>query len=175
MINNKLNVTVVKTTDSVDFVVRKMANESTTTRFPGFAVVIKNGPIQGVVTDGDIRRAYANNIDFTESISKIMSSNPITISNDIPEENIVKKVLHLVEQDSKLISEWVPTVVITDKKNHFVDVIDFFNSIGFEPTHKEFCVDQLPSIQLNFNNLPSSQINFFRFSIDEYLQSIVDS
>ena len=62
-------------------------------------VVIKNGLVHGVATDGDIRRAYANNIDFTESISKIMSSNPITISNDIPEENIVKKVLQLVEQD----------------------------------------------------------------------------
>ena len=132
MINNKLDVTTVKPTDSIDFVVRKMADESRNTRFPGFAVVIKNKLVQGVVTDGDIRRAYANNINFTKSISKIMSSNPITISNDIPEENIVKKVLHLVEQDPKLISESVPTVVITDKKNHFVDVIDFLELLQGE-------------------------------------------
>jgi len=125
MINNKSNVTIVKTTDSIDFVVRKLAEESIISSFPGFAVVIKNGIVQGVVTDGDIRRAYANDVDFTESISKIMSSNPITIFNDIPEESIVNKVLHLVEQHSRL-SIAVKNVLIINKENRLIDVIDFY-------------------------------------------------
>ena len=33
----------------------------------------KSGEVYGVATDGDIRRSYASNINFNESISKIMS------------------------------------------------------------------------------------------------------
>ena len=36
----------------------------------------------GIITDGDLRRALENKIDLKENVVKIMSENPITISQD---------------------------------------------------------------------------------------------
>jgi len=56
-------------------------------------VVDENRRLQGVVTDGDIRRALEQDIDFSDPISGIMSTSPITIQSP-PDK---KKVLELMK------------------------------------------------------------------------------
>ena len=44
-------------------------------------IVDEDDVLQGVVTDGDIRRALLEDIDFSTPVSKIMGKNPITLPN----------------------------------------------------------------------------------------------
>ena len=74
----------------------------------GLAVVIDNNKIQGLITDGDLRRALNNDIKsrFEFTAKEIMSTHPKTISPDVKvveaEEYMIKnkiKSLLVVEND----------------------------------------------------------------------------
>jgi UDP-N-acetyl-D-mannosaminuronic acid dehydrogenase len=132
MPNSNLKITTVKPSDSIDFVVRKMANDSRVSDFPGFAVVIEKDSLKGVVTDGDIRRSYANNISFKEDISKIMSDKPITISDTLPESKILKQVTSLVQKSKNHSSDWVRHVLVINQKNQLINVLDFHELLESE-------------------------------------------
>ena len=56
-------VTVASAKESVDTVVRRMATVSRDVTYPGIVVILdKKGILLGIITDGDIRRAYSENI-----------------------------------------------------------------------------------------------------------------
>ena len=77
------DVLFVKTDHSIDKVIRLMSNSSRKVKFPGIAIVVdKNISMQGLITDGDIRRAYTNNVDFSTPIEKIMIKKPIILEHD---------------------------------------------------------------------------------------------
>ena len=51
--------------EKIDIVIRQMASESKKVFNAGLAVVLdSNNRVLGVVTDGDVRRAYANGINW---------------------------------------------------------------------------------------------------------------
>ncbi|WP_351014903.1 nucleotidyltransferase family protein [Shewanella sp. AC91-MNA-CIBAN-0169] len=61
-------------------------------------VVDENDRLQGVVTDGDIRRALLNNLTLDQSVVLVMNKNPITAVFDIPKHQLIR----LMEQNSIL-------------------------------------------------------------------------
>ena len=78
-------------------------------------VVNKNKKIVGTVTDGDIRRSIIKNINLNNKVSKIMNLNPITISHDIDQQEILRIMkINMVKH-----------VLIVDKLKRLVDIIVF--------------------------------------------------
>ena len=76
----------------------------------------KNNKLIGVITDGDLRRAFSNNINIKEAnINQIMTKNPITIT-----ENTLASEALILMKDKKITS-----LVITDRddKKQIVGVI----------------------------------------------------
>lgn len=72
---------VVEGIDSIDKVFREMALVSESDfKIKGVAFITKKEKLIGIVTDGDIRRAYGSNINFNLPISKIMNENFIYYS-----------------------------------------------------------------------------------------------
>lgn len=78
------------------------------------SVVDENGVMQGVLTDGDIRRGLSKGVDFLQRpVNELMTSNPKTITEDklaaqalhIMESNQPKPitVLPVIDQDKKVI------------------------------------------------------------------------
>ncbi|PKI04622.1 alcohol dehydrogenase [Shewanella sp. 11B5] len=61
-------------------------------------VVDDNDQLQGVVTDGDIRRALLNNLTLDQSVALVMNRNPITATFDTPKQ----KLIRLMEKKSIL-------------------------------------------------------------------------
>ena len=58
--------------------------------FPGICLIIdKDYKLIGTVTDGDIRRAFADKISFDKLVSSIMNSKPVTLPEETPEEMII--------------------------------------------------------------------------------------
>ena len=60
------------------------------------SVVDQNGIMQGVLTDGDIRRGLSKGVDFLQRpVSELMTTNPKTITED----KLAAQALHLMESN----------------------------------------------------------------------------
>ncbi len=122
---------VVQPEASIDYTVRRMASESHRVAYPGLAVVLDtDGRLQGVITDGDVRRAYATNIDWSRPVSDVMTRRPITISDEVPPEQIVPEVYRKVRASSHLSADAVRHVLVTDDLGRLVAIQDFMELLG---------------------------------------------
>jgi len=125
----KLTV-VVRQDKSIDFVVRRIAISSKIVAHPGLAVVLdKNNILLGVVTDSDIRRAYASDIPFSNPVSKIMIKRPITVLANTNDDQVISEVMRKIQMDSRHESLWVRHILVVDNKNKLIDIIDFLDAI----------------------------------------------
>ena len=111
-------VTVASPKESFDTVVRRMSKDSRDVAYPGLVVVLdKKGVLLGIMTDGDIRRAYAEDIPFSSEISKIMIQDPITIKEGMVEDLIPSEVIRKVQFDERHHSEWIRHVLVVNDNN----------------------------------------------------------
>ena len=128
MINNNINLlsVTVSSEESIDSVVRKISKESKNVVHPGIAVVLDSqGIVLGIVTDGDIRRAYTLNTSFKQEISKIMVHDPITILDQVKEEDIKLEINRKAQLSERLHVKWVRYILVVNIKNQLVDIIDY--------------------------------------------------
>lgn len=87
----------------------------------GIAVVIADGKIVGVVTDGDVRRAMQNKQDrfFTLTVKEIMSTNPKTICQSAS----------LSDAESLMRKYNIHSLIVVDDANKLVGIIDSFSCL----------------------------------------------
>jgi UDP-N-acetyl-D-mannosaminuronic acid dehydrogenase len=124
----KTLVTTASSRESFDVVIRRMAKDSRNVAHPGIVVILdKDGVLKGVMTDGDIRRAYAADISFSSEISKVMVKDPITISNQVPEELISSEVVKKVQLNDRHHSEWIRHVLVVDESKRLTNVLDYLH------------------------------------------------
>jgi arabinose-5-phosphate isomerase len=82
----------------------------------GITVLLEDGKIQGVITDGDLRRMLEKYTDFSSLCAKdIASLNPKTIPT------------HLLAKDAlRIINEYaIGQLVVVDSKGTYYGIIDF--------------------------------------------------
>lgn len=126
MVNTrKRRVTTVPVDSSIDFTIRRMAEKQGTGKVYGIAVVVDDDDkVLGIVTDGDIRRAYAKDIDFGLPVSEIMVEDPIVLPRDEAPRNILARVTSQIATKSRLTTNMVGHVIVVDEKGRLDDVID---------------------------------------------------
>ena len=92
----------------------------------GFVVVTKNDKLLGVVSERDILKAIANNVDLSKPIEEIMNRNVITIYED---EDIGKA--------AKLMHEYkIRHLVVVDRNNKPIGVISIRDIVDEETVLK---------------------------------------
>ena len=110
----KNKVLIVDKNDTIDSVFREMALPSkTSVKLKGVAFITKEQKLLGIVTDGDIRRAYGSNINFNSKISQIMNKKYIYYS-------LEKERLSNVYNLENLNYNFYP---ILDSKKNLVDIV----------------------------------------------------
>ena len=111
-------------------VIKRMSAQSRLVRFAGFVVVAqRGGKVEGAVTDGDIRRAFAEGVDFASPISSIMTVNPIAVSVGLSEDRIVEEVRRQEFERRKNSGDFVRQVLVLDKAGRLADVRDFLELV----------------------------------------------
>ena len=106
------NLPFVDLDSPTDEVIMKMSNGRL-----GMAIVMQTNELQGVVTDGDLRRALAAGIDFKSSTAKdMMSAAPITIN----ENSMVGDGEELMR------SAHIKQVVVCNGNDDITGVLEFF-------------------------------------------------
>ncbi len=81
----------------------------------------KDGKVEGIITDGDVRRAMesSQNRFFTLSVKDIMTKNPVTISPDT-KISMVEKIM----QDRK-----IHAVLVVDENGKLMGIVDSFRTM----------------------------------------------
>ncbi|MBP3774961.1 MAG: KpsF/GutQ family sugar-phosphate isomerase [Bacteroidaceae bacterium] len=87
----------------------------------GLCVAVDGGRVVGLVTDGDIRRAMENsqNRFFDLTVSDIMTKRPKTVSVDT----------RIIEIDRILNSNKIHCVLVVDKDEHLLGIVDSFSTV----------------------------------------------
>ena len=86
-------------------------------------VIDEDTNLLGIVTDGDIRRAILNGIDFNNKVTNIMAKNPIYAKNNVTRSEVLSimqlnKIRHLpiVDDNKKVIDVVLYEDLLTDYK-----------------------------------------------------------
>ena len=123
-------VVLLRIDNSIDEAIRSISENSKNVKYPGFAVIVdKSFKLLGVITDGDIRRAYVNQLNFDNSVSSIMKKNPIVIYDDIKKENYLNEIDRLLKNSEDHNSNWIRFVPIIGKGKKLLEIIDYFDLI----------------------------------------------
>ena len=87
----------------------------------GIGIVVENGKLVGIITDGDIRRAMMRlgKSFFATPVEAIMSKTPKTISRNAK----------IVEAGEKMNHHSIHTLIVLDDAAHVVGVIDSFSCL----------------------------------------------
>ncbi len=117
--------TTVSPGTTVDLTIRRMAEKHGVHHVYGIAVVVDDdNRVLGIVTDGDIRRAYARDIDFSVPVSDIMVTDPVVLPRGEAPRNILGYLTRQIANKSRLTSNMVGHVVVVDDDGRLEDVID---------------------------------------------------
>ena len=118
MINSKY--LIVNINDSCDSVYRKMGDFDFDKAFVGMAVILDNDQIvQGVITDGDFRRAYQQNKDLSKNIKSIMHNNGFYLTLNQLKSN----GLELYKNWSQKYKKIIKFVLIINENKKLIDVL----------------------------------------------------
>ena len=84
----------------------------------GLGVSMKDGCVEGLITDGDIRRAMEkwNAEFFDRTVSDIMTRTPKTVSPDTKIADVQK----LMNKHK------IHNVLVVDSDNHLLGIVDYF-------------------------------------------------
>ena len=82
------------------------------------SVVDQNGIMQGVLTDGDIRRGLSKGVDFLQRpVSELMTANPKTITDD----KLAAQALHLMESN---MPKPITVLPVLDENRKVIGLLD---------------------------------------------------
>lgn len=115
---------VVAPGTSIHDTILRLAQKRPAGAIDGLAVVADAGSkVLGVVTDGDIRRAYAAKVDFALPVETIMVKDPVAIPHGTKPSEMLPEVIRRVRSTKRLRS-MVRHALVVDADNRLKDVID---------------------------------------------------
>jgi UDP-N-acetyl-D-mannosaminuronic acid dehydrogenase len=116
---------------SIDATIRLMAARSKQVTHAGLAVVVDaDRRVLGVLTDGDIRRAYSANLDLFVPVTRAMVASPITVPASLGEDEAVAAVYRRVRESKHLTSKAVRHVLVVDDQGRLVNIYDFLELLA---------------------------------------------
>ena len=72
------DVAQINNKDSISSCAKKMTDNPL-----GAAMLLENGSLKGIVTEGDLRKSIASNLDLSNSIEPFINDNPISIHSSV--------------------------------------------------------------------------------------------
>lgn len=94
----------------------------------GVALVVdRENKLLGMVTDGDIRRAVLKKIDLSESVEKIMNSDPVFIKDEMSNEEKFKFISKSLKTSRIIHDGKINCIPVLDKSGKLLDLVSFFD------------------------------------------------
>lgn len=92
----------------------------------GIAVVVdQNNCVEGVVSEGDIRRAIIDGKTVDENISNIYTKNPICLNHKLSYTEILNLIPQELSKRNRKSKKFLSNIILTNNKNKFIKVIAY--------------------------------------------------
>ncbi|MBI5065258.1 nucleotide sugar dehydrogenase [Candidatus Woesearchaeota archaeon] len=105
---------------------------------PGLCLVTSEDDIlEGIVTDGDIRRAILNYVPLTYPVEKIMTTNPITVPHKTPYLEmlqIVRNKIKEYQKKNRIPNSQIQRIIAVNEKNQVKEVLNFYDLFRLKET-----------------------------------------
>ena len=99
----------------------------------GIVVVVdSNRKVVGVVTDGDVRRAFLSSVGLDEPIERIMTRDPIVIRQDQVEGQAYSEVLQYIRRSRRMMDPAHGKIIVVDTQERVVDVVSLFDLLKLQ-------------------------------------------
>ena len=84
----------------------------------GLAVIVEQGQVRGIVTDGDLRRVLVNRVDINQAlIGDIMTENPVTITPD----------MMLADAEKLMLEKKIKALIVVDDNYQMSGILEIFD------------------------------------------------
>lgn len=90
----------------------------------GIALVVEDGLLAGIVTDGDIRQALVEGVSLEAPVTEIMISNPITVASGSSPSEMLREMNEKVRRSARVKDTRVRYLVVVDEDGGVVDIHD---------------------------------------------------
>lgn len=88
-------------------------------------VIDSDGALQGVITDGDIRRALIKKQAFALTASDIMVANPITFPDHFSIQEILNSLSAELEKRGRKSKRFLSKIILVDNRNRPTRILDY--------------------------------------------------
>jgi len=141
----------------------------------GILVVVDNlGAVVGVVTDGDVRRAYVKGIPFSHSVAEIMSSDPVAVPPGLPRREILRRAVEQARAKSRFRDLRINKVLVLDASGHLVNILNLLElSLDGEVRTKRVAVYGMGYVGLTLA-LSLANVGFRVTGVDIKAQAVAD-
>ena len=93
----------------------------------GMALVVSDDDVlQGLVTDGDIRRGLLKGVGLDDSVDAIMVRDPVTLPAGLAPVEMLRRVKQEAQSRSRLRENKVEKLILVDSENRVADIVSFY-------------------------------------------------
>ena len=90
----------------------------------GIAVVVdKDNCVEGVISEGDIRRAFINGKTLDDEISGVYNENPVCVNHQLSYNEILTLIPQKLSERNRKSKKFLGNIILIDDNNKFVKVI----------------------------------------------------
>ncbi|MEO2068177.1 MAG: KpsF/GutQ family sugar-phosphate isomerase [Desulfurobacteriaceae bacterium] len=115
LMRKEKDIPVVSPTSSLKEVIYEISSKKV-----GATLVIDNGKLVGIITDGDLRRAFEKEVSFDTLAKEIMTENPKTIREDV----FAEKAIEVMEKYK------ITVLPVVDSERKVVGIIHLHDILG---------------------------------------------
>ena len=125
--NERLKHICITRDFSIQDTMRTISNAARHGGPTGIALVVDvNEKLEGVISDGDIRRALVAERPLDTPAAAIMIRDPITVLPGLTAEQMLQQMTEKVRRGGRIRDVKVRFLIVTDEQGHLVDVLDTF-------------------------------------------------
>ena len=128
---HKLERIFVRSSDSIKTVLERLSSVKSKNPNlpPGIALVVDvNRKLLGIVTNGDIRRAFAAGVMVEEPISKAMNKNPSVIEQAETGGDLLSLVFNKIKE-GKWPKDRLEKILVVDALHRVLDMVSFYDLV----------------------------------------------
>lgn len=133
----------IKPTTTIREAMETITNAATRRLPVGIVLVVDDDQrLVATVTDGDIRKAIVKGIDIEEPVGKIMTKAPITVSEGLNVDEMIREVLTKVRESGRIVSDYkVNHVIVVNDDNRVLEILNFYDLwYKQEIMRKDICI-----------------------------------
>jgi nucleotide sugar dehydrogenase len=123
---DKFEIYMVSKKDTIKRVLQVFQFASDNSLPTGIAVVVdRDNCVEGVISEGDIRRAFIDGKTLDDEISNVYNKNPVCVNSQLSYKEILTLIPQRLSERNRKSKKFLGNIILSDDNNKFVKVLAY--------------------------------------------------